>query len=92
MKPITHEEARNKICPFSLKSDNVEYCFGTECMCWKEINPRIEREDHSGGKEMMLQKRNERGFQEIKREGPHNSLGVLILEAQGVCELIDKER
>lgn len=88
MKPIEHEEAVKKACPFAKR----ERCLGEKCAAWKEINPRIEREDHSGGKDMMVQQRGKRGFQEIKREGPPGSLGVLILESQGVCELIDKER
>ncbi|MFW6310843.1 MAG: hypothetical protein ACOC1K_01260 [Nanoarchaeota archaeon] len=88
MKPIEHEEAIQKVCPFSKQNK----CLGNGCMAWKEVNPRIKREDHSGGKDMMIQHRGKRGFQEIKREGPPGSLGVLILESQGVFELIYKER
>jgi len=88
MKPITHKEAVKKECPIN----NFEHCIGEKCMAWKEINPRIEREDHSGGREMIAEQRSKRGYQEIKREGPPGSTGVLILESQGICELVDKEK
>ena len=85
MIPITHKEAIEKYCPFIvIKEKNIK-CLGHNCIAWKEINPRIEREDHSGGKQMIYEQRSRRNMQEIKRSGPIGSTGIFILDAQGVC-------
>jgi hypothetical protein len=81
MTPIEHERAKTKICPFNPSWNN---CKGKDCMAWKVVNPRIEQENHSGGKEMMFKERARRNFQEVKKEGI-GSTAILILEEQGVC-------
>lgn len=85
MRIVTEEKARNLMCIRRSSIDGRKNCIGSHCFSWLEINPRIEREDHSGGKQMMQAASSKRGFQKIKRTGPVGSLGILILEAQGTC-------
>lgn len=64
--------------------DKLQKCFGKSCFAWTKTDNRIEREDHSGGKEMMHKQAFDRE-QELKREGPAGSLGVWVLEERGTC-------
>lgn len=84
MRKLTEEQAAKIVCPFTLGSDKLQKCFGKSCFAWTKIDNRIEREDHSGGKEMMHKQAFDRE-QELKREGPAGSLGVWVLEERGTC-------
>ena len=88
MRKLTEEEAKNTRCPFKTTTESretyFEPCDGKRCMAWTKTDNRIEREDHSGGREMMYKSAFDRG-QELKREGPPGSLGVWVLEELGTC-------
>jgi len=87
-KPMEHKDALEMLCPFQ---QGFLPCEGRNCMAWVVINPRIERENHSGGMDMMSTERAKRNFQEIKKEG-YGCDAVLILEEQGICSrLLNKE-
>ena len=86
MKPITCSEAFSRMCPFM--QDGMK-CRGTQCMAFQEVHPRIEREDHSGGKEMIWEQASKRGYQKVQREGPPGSTGFFYLEALHVCERLN---
>jgi len=82
---MTEEEASKRGCPYILNKQGYPKKCNPECMSWIEARKRIEREDHSGADRMIHNEARERGFQEVKREGPPGSLGHLYLEAQGFC-------
>uniref|UniRef100_A0A6M3JMY9 Uncharacterized protein n=1 Tax=viral metagenome TaxID=1070528 RepID=A0A6M3JMY9_9ZZZZ len=87
MRKLTEEEARKIICPkFSFKNNDTDYiyCSASKCFAWYEVDPKIEREDHSGANENMLRLSVQRN-QRVKRTGPIGCLGLLTLEAQGTC-------
>ena len=61
---------------------------GRPGMAFEKVDARIEREDHSGGHAHMRQIALNRD-QELKREGPHGSLGVWILEERSICKRLN---
>ena len=62
-------------------------CTEKKCRAWGIIHPRIEREDHSGSALVMAKEAMERG-QNVKRERPIGSTGILILEEVGDCRIL----
>ena len=93
MRKLTEEEAIKLSCPKSFDNKIYEHgfkCKASKCFAWYEVDSRIEREDHSGSKEMMYNEGVERR-QKVKREGPSGCTGILILEARGTCGLIYPE-
>lgn len=84
MKKVTEAEAAGTICPFTLGTLQQNCCLGKKCFAFEVVDARIEREDHSGGQNMMRETALKRK-QELKREGPSGSLGVWILEERGTC-------
>lgn len=87
MRKLTNDQALKVTCPFTLNKENPEKCLGQTCFAWTKTDSRIEREDHSGGKEMMYKTAFDRE-QEVKREGPPGSLGRWVLEERGTCNRI----
>ena len=91
---VTEEKARNLLCPqLGSVSDCSNTCEGSRCMHWRWMYKKEQREDHSGGKEMIFQ----RGFEThrmSRREGPGGSTDTWILDAVGYCGLsgIPKEK
>lgn len=79
---IEEEKARLKWCAFTAERN--KFCQGNDCMAWQVLHPRVEREDHSGANQMMLQEA-VKTQRTLKREGPPGSMGYLILEEVGVC-------
>ena len=84
MKKVTEAEAAGTICPFTLGTSQQNCCLGKMCFAFEIVEPRIEREDHSGGQLIMRETALKRK-QELKREGPSGSLGVWLLEERGTC-------
>lgn len=82
MRVVDTVDAYRVLCPF--QPGGFLACRGKECMAWRVVNNRIEREDHSGAKVLMYAQAANR-HQIVKRTGPPGSLGILILEEQGVC-------
>jgi len=89
---MTEEEASKRGCPYILNKQGYPKKCNPECMSWIMPRKRIEREDHSGAREIIQNEARERGYQKIKREGPHGCNGFLILEAQGFCLRLWKEK
>jgi len=84
MKLFTEYDARQRLCPWMFEM--VQTCACKGCMAWVEVYPKVERENHSGAKEMMLREGIlKRGGQQIRFEGPDNSSGYIILDALGFC-------
>lgn len=84
MRKLTEEQAARIVCPFTLEKDIPHNCYCRDCFAWTKTDNRVEREDHSGGKEMMYKQAFDRD-QELKREGPPGSLGIWVLEERGTC-------
>ncbi len=84
MKKVTVAESTKITCPFIQKHGEAIQCINEKCFAWEVVDERIEREDHSGAREMMYKIRLERK-QEITRKGPPGSCGYLILEERGTC-------
>jgi len=83
---MTEKEASEKKCPYQIdKFGYPRKCSSDKCMSWITARKEISREDHSGAREVIQTEARERGYQKIKREGPHGCNGFLILEAQGFC-------
>ncbi len=83
---MTKEEASKRNCSYLIdKFGFPRKCSTDKCMSWIEARKRIEREDHSGARDVIQNEARARGFQEVKRDGPSGSLGYLYLEAQGFC-------
>jgi len=89
---MTEEEASKKGCPYILNKQGYPKKCNPECMSWITARKEISREDHSGAREVIQNEARERGYQKIKREGPHGCNGFLILEAQGFCLRLWKEK
>jgi len=87
MRKVTEEEAKNIRCPFKVATQpntHFKLCDGKDCMAWSVTEKRVEREDHSGAKQLMYDLSRTRD-QELKRKGPPGSLGVWVLEERGTC-------
>lgn len=94
MKSYTAEELTKMVCPFSFNRDGyARNCQGTVCMACHKKHERIQREDHSGGHQMMCEQALKRGrsSKDIKRDGPGGSLGKFTLEAEYICLRIEKD-
>ena len=84
---ITETHANNIKCPGMInpKTNEFKFCIGSDCMGWNWIEGRLEREDHSSGKEMMHSEMLNRPGSTLTRKGPPGCDGVYILEARGYC-------
>jgi hypothetical protein len=82
MKLMTEPEAKEKICP-----DLVTFkCMLGRCMAWNIVENRVEREDHSGAKQLMYEELRRRSIgAEVKRSGPDGCQGIYYIEARGYC-------
>jgi len=91
---MTNDEASQKLCPYAFDIDgsSMETCAPNTCMAWIVANQRVEREDHSGARDVMQKIAATRNGQEIKREGPPGSLGRVYLESQGFCLRLWKDK
>ena len=89
MKPMTEEEAVKKWCPFTMSNENPNKCKGHRCMAWKVVHEAIEREHHSGARDMILKLAVESN-RIMKRTGPAGSYGKLQLDEVGVCGMLEK--
>lgn len=91
MKPMTHNDALNKFCPFKFDSGLVtRTCSGNGCMAWNVVHPELVREDHSGANSIVL-KEAVRTHRIMRREGPAGSYGKLILDEVGICSRLASE-
>jgi hypothetical protein len=79
MKLITEKEAKDLYCPAIERK-----CLGDKCMSFDLVHANITRENHSGGKQMMMDHRSKRGYQELRFEG-HGCSGLIILDALYRC-------
>lgn len=96
---MTEEEAKQKWCPFARDAESnaagytttntTAKCIGSECMAWREKHPRMQREDHSGARDVMIAEAVKTG-RTMQRNGPAGSLGILYLDAVGYCGLAGK--
>lgn len=66
--------------------NKLEICIKSECALWRELHPTVEREDHSGGREMIFKVGRET-TRTPYREGPGGSTGYWKLDASGYCGL-----
>jgi hypothetical protein len=67
---------------YSLTIENT--CIKSNCAHWIQTYPKIKREDHSGGKEIIFEygiKTNRTPY----REGPNGSTGCWTLDESGYC-------
>jgi hypothetical protein len=84
-KIITETAAKLKICPF--RKDGDDYCITTKCMAWTQTYEKIEREDHSGGKDAIISMAAQRAVSGCRPErvGPNGCYGTWVLDACGKC-------
>ena len=66
--------------------EELQFCIEDKCAHWRQLHSRVEREDHSGGKEMIF-KHGVETNRVPRREGPGGSTGYWILDASGYCGL-----
>lgn len=85
MKPQTPDQAAARFCPFTFGDQRgASTCLAGRCMAWRIVHERVEREDHSGARDVM----NKHALdtrRHVSRKGPQGSSGILILEEVGVC-------
>jgi hypothetical protein len=81
---MTIDEAKIKSCPFKKDFD---YCNPSNCMAWKEIQSRIEREDHSESR-LILNNEAIKRRTYVKRSGGPGCSGIIYIEARGYCRRI----
>ena len=87
----TNDEAQEHMCPMTFFGSNGrKNCIGERCMAWKVIDKELQRENHSGGMQMMLEASARRGHQKIMRDGIGCD-GILILRERGICTLIPNQ-
>lgn len=90
MKLLTVPIAKKKSCPhFSAVAGQRVLCNPDDCMAWEEMESLVEREDHSGGRDVLNECASRRRLDcpgvEIQRKGGPGSTGILFIEARGVC-------
>ena len=89
MKPLTIEEARDRLCPFEVGQRSANgRCVAHACMAWRIVHARLERENHSDNATAVARWAVESG-RSIRRNGRPGSMGILILDEVGVCARID---
>lgn len=66
--------------------NKLQICIKSECAHWQKLHSAIEREDHSGGKELIFEEA-VRTNRTPYREGPGGSTGYWKLDASGYCGL-----
>lgn len=84
-RPVLVSEAKKRFCPFLLAApDGPQFCAVGKCMAWRVVHDRIEREDHSGARNVLNDYALATG-RHVRREGPPGSMGRLILDEAGLC-------
>lgn len=83
---MTKEEASKTLCPYSHDGNGMmRTCDTNQCQSWLTYHPEVEREDHSGAKEMIHKIGMETQRRPV-RQGPPGSTGYWKLEATGFCQ------
>lgn len=85
MKPLKNEDAVRRLCPFTFhKPDGPDRCCTNGCMAWSVVHEAVKRENHSGAYDALLNIA-VKTQRLVRREGPNNSTGFVILDEVGVC-------
>jgi len=79
---FTEKQARSKWCPWM--PGTTEFCMVNDCMAWVEVHKKLERENHSGAEKMLREVGTLTG-QQVRKWGPDNSSGFVVLDALGYC-------
>lgn len=96
IKPLTEDEAKEKICPFSLPGHVPLQCQGAQCMSW-EWNPERYREFWIADHPVALRGYLANGWEIIDhrtlRSGPNSSEQVQLRHPdsrKGHCALLHR--
>lgn len=85
MKPQTPDKAASRYCPFTFSDQRAaSTCLAGRCMAWHIVHEKVQREDHSGARDVI----NDYGLQTNRiprREGGPMSSGFWILDEVGIC-------
>lgn len=85
MKVFTEKSVLGKRCPHCKERP---YCVGSECMGWVETFQGSERENHSGGKEFMIELAHKYGVSSKDLEYSESALKcdqIITLPPIGYC-------
>lgn len=92
MKPLTHNDAAVRVCPFTLNgAQGWNYCVVDNCMAWTIVHEEVRREDHSGARDVVTKYALETK-RIMRREGGPGSSGFLVLDAVGVCARLEHDK
>jgi len=86
---MTNDKASQKLCPYTLEG-TAETCCPNTCMAWVEAFHEHQREDHSGGADMIREEARKRRVPPV-RTGPPGSSGYWTVPAVGFCKRLWKE-
>lgn len=82
---MTEFDASLLTCPFLTNLPIKITCLTKDCMAWTIVQRKTEREDHSGGKEVMKGLGSRYGIKP-ERTGPPGSEGIWEIPDLGYCK------
>lgn len=89
MKPLTKDDAQTRLCPFTFGGAlGADRCCTHGCMAWRVVHEAVRRENHSGAYGHLADLAVKSG-RLVRREGPNNSTGFVVLDEVGVCARLE---
>lgn len=91
MRPITLNQARDRQCPFTFGGQYpATRCLADSCMAWRTIHGATSCEDHSGGRDMIVDHAMKTG-RIARREGGPMSSGRWVVDEVGMCARLEAQ-